>query len=92
MVFDCGDGVCAGGAGENATSCAQDCYVPPLDEIMCGDGTCSPEVGEGPESCPDDCPFVEMITADFCGDGFCSDETAEDCTWCAQDCGACPSG
>ena len=46
----CGDGCCAGGAGELCTTCTADCATR---EAVCGNGACDP--GEDGASCLADC-------------------------------------
>jgi hypothetical protein len=71
----CGDGVCD--AGEDCSSCAEDCGECPVSSY-CGDGFC--DIDEDAESCPEDCSA--------CGDGIC--DVYEDCSICDADCGVCP--
>src|SRR3972149_5415990 len=50
--FDCGDGFCDGGRGEDCAVCPEDCGVCPG---RCGDGLCDPFAGEDCVNCPVDC-------------------------------------
>ncbi len=67
----CGDGTC--GAGENSTTCPQDCK----QGAVCGDGACNG--AETAMSCPADCK-----TAAKCGNGVC--EAGESQGTCPADC------
>jgi hypothetical protein len=92
----CGDFQCQLGAGENATTCPQDCQPVCGDQsctgdeshgscprdcpVLCGDGSC--DGAETYQTCADDCPPPPV-----CGDGFC--EGAETGQNCPSDCSVC---
>jgi hypothetical protein len=57
----CGNGLCAGWAGENCSTCASDCGACEI----CGNGICAAWAGESCSTCPYDCGPC----ADSDGDG-----------------------
>lgn len=74
----CGDSLCQSGAGENTTTCCQDCCA-----AYCGDFLCEPQHGENGWTCPQDC-----IGGSGCGDNVCNSSAGEDYWTCPSDCGA----
>jgi len=69
------DGTCNRFAGENCSTCPNDCGV------CCPDGLCN--YGETCSTCPADCGAC----GGYCGDGFCNG--TETCSSCPGDCGVC---
>ncbi len=88
----CGDGTCDPLAGEDCTSCAQDCNGKltgrPSDRFCCGD----PATGCGDPRCNSGgfvCQDGSSTPGEFCcGDGLC--DPGESCGTCALDCGQGP--
>jgi len=96
----CGNGSCNVGAGENPSTCWQDCgyctdgYCNPQFEdqyscspdcpAVCGDGDCNSS-WENFGNCPQDCPG-------YCTDGYCNPAAGENPVTCSDDCGYCGNG
>ncbi len=84
---DCGDGTCAGAAGESAGSCPRDCgarCTAPSDCLLlpwtesCG----------GRWDCPSGLGCTPNCTDGSCGNGRCEAALGESVASCASDCGA----
>lgn len=84
----CGNGRCDVIAGENYSSCYQDCMG------YCGDGVCDAQEEVIRDSCeissycPQDCGSRQCQPSSCNNDGFC-DSSAESCLTCPGDCGEC---